>query len=67
MTSRDAYMLVYMRRGTSPEGPVMVQQPPQRALDVVLQMNESHANACATFAKRLIAGIPFIEYANEII
>ncbi len=31
-------MLVYMRRGAAPEGPVEIQQPPQRALDVVLQL-----------------------------
>ncbi|KAI9508309.1 cysteine proteinase [Russula earlei] len=51
-SSRDAYMLVYMRREAVPGGPVMVQRPPQRALDVVLQMNQSHADACATFATR---------------
>ncbi|KAH9993782.1 cysteine proteinase [Russula vinacea] len=52
MTSRDAYMLVYMRREAAPGGPVKIQQPPQRALDVVLQMNQRHANSCASFAKR---------------
>ncbi|KAH9981004.1 hypothetical protein BGW80DRAFT_1267806 [Lactifluus volemus] len=52
MASRDAYMLVYMRRGATPAGPVRIQEPPQRALDVVLEMNQSHADACATFAAR---------------
>ncbi|KAH9954829.1 hypothetical protein BJV74DRAFT_891746 [Russula compacta] len=52
MTSRDAYMLVYMRRGATPREPVKIQQPLQRALDVVLQMNQSHADACATFTTR---------------
>jgi hypothetical protein len=67
MTSRDAYMLVYMRRGAAPGEPVRIQQPPQRAFDVVLQMNERHANACDTFAKRSIAGIPLIEDANRLV
>jgi hypothetical protein len=67
MTSRDAYMLVYMRRGAAPGGPVEVQQPPQRALDVVFQMNERHAIACDTFAKRSIAGVPLIEDANRLV
>ena len=67
MSSRDAYMLVYMRRGAAPGGPVEVQQPPQRALDVVLQMNQKHADACATFAKRSIAGVPHIGDANEMV
>ncbi|KAI0293067.1 hypothetical protein BC826DRAFT_1016774 [Russula brevipes] len=52
MASRDAYMLVYMRRGAAPKGSVKIQQPPQRPLDVVLQMNQSHADACAAFATR---------------
>ncbi|KAF8503303.1 cysteine proteinase [Russula emetica] len=52
MSSRDAYMLVYMRRGAAPGGSMKIQQPPQRALDVVFQMNERHAIACDTFAKR---------------
>jgi hypothetical protein len=52
MASRDAYMLVYMLRGATPGGPPKIQQPPQRALDVVLQMNQNHANACATFSAR---------------
>lgn len=55
MTSRDAYMLVYMRRGAAPGEAANIHQPPQRALDVVLQMNQSHANACATFAARSVA------------
>ncbi len=59
-------MLVYMRRGAAPEGPVEIQQPPQRALDVVLQMNERHANACDTFAKRSITVVPLIEDANGL-
>ena len=67
MASRDAYMLVYMRRGAAPGGPLKIQQPPQRALDVVLQMNERHAIACDTFAKRSIAGIPLIEGANRLV
>ena len=66
MSSRDAYMLVYMRRGVAPGGPVEVQQPPQRALDVVLQMNQRHADACATFAKRSIFGVPLIGDANRM-
>lgn len=45
-------MLVYMRRGATPREPVKIQQPSQRALDVVLQMNQSHADACATFTTR---------------
>ena len=65
MTSRDAYMLVYMRREAAPGGPVKIQQPPQRALDVVLQMNQRHANSCASFAKRSIAGAPLFGYANR--
>jgi hypothetical protein len=52
MASRDAYMLVYMRRGATPGGPPKIQPPPQRAFDVVLHMNQSHADACATFATR---------------
>ena len=67
MTSRDAYMLVYMRRGAAPGEPVNIQQPPQRALDVVLQMNERHANACDTFAKRSIARVLLVEDANRLI
>lgn len=57
MASRDAYMLVYMRRGATPAGPVRIQEPPQRALDVVLEMNRSHADACATFAARSTAKV----------
>jgi hypothetical protein len=67
MTSRDAYMLVYMRRGAVPGEPMKIQQPPQRALDVVLQMNERHAIACDTFAKRSIAGVPLIADANRLV
>lgn len=52
MASRDAYMLVYMRRGNTPGGPPNIQPPPERALDVVLRMNQNHADACATFATR---------------
>ncbi|KAI0306325.1 hypothetical protein B0F90DRAFT_1688970 [Multifurca ochricompacta] len=52
MASRDAYMLVYMRRGDARGGPGQIQKPPQRALDVVLQMNQSHAEACATYTAR---------------
>jgi hypothetical protein len=59
-------MLVYMRRGAAPGGPVDIQQPPQRALDVVLQMNQRHASACATFAKRSIGGAPLIGVANRM-
>jgi hypothetical protein len=66
MASRDAYMLVYMRRGAAPGGPVNIQQPPQRALDVVLQMNQRHANACATFAKRSITKVPRIGDADRM-
>jgi hypothetical protein len=65
MASRDAYMLVYMRRGTAPAGQVKIQEPPQRALDVVLQMNRSHADACATFAARLTAKVLFGGYADR--
>lgn len=60
-------MLVYMRRGAAPGEPVNIQQPPQRALDVVLQMNERHAIACDMFAKRSMAGIPLIEDANRLV
>ena len=59
-------MLVYMRRETAPGGPVKVQQPPKRALDVVLQMNQRHANACVTFAERSVAGVPLIGDANSM-
>jgi hypothetical protein len=52
MASRDAYMLVYMRREASSEEPGTIQRPPQRALDVVHKMNQSHADACATFSSR---------------
>ncbi|KAH9173623.1 cysteine proteinase [Lactarius sanguifluus] len=52
MASRDAYMLVYMRREAHPVDPGRVQRPPQRALDVVLKMNQSHADACAAFSSR---------------
>jgi len=51
MASRDAYMLVYMRRGATPGQP-KVQKPPQRALDVVLRMNQNHADACADYDTR---------------
>jgi hypothetical protein len=57
-------MLVYMRRGTA--GPVKIQEPPQRALDVVLQMNQSHADACATFAARSTAKVLFVGDADKI-
>jgi hypothetical protein len=60
-------MLVYMRRGAAPGEPVKIQQPPQRALDVVLQMNERHAISCDTFTKRSIAETPFIEDANRLV
>ena len=60
-------MLVYMRRGTASGEPVKIQQPPQRAFDVVLQMNEKHANACETFAKRSITGISLIENTNRLV
>jgi len=60
-------MLVYMRRGAAPGGLAKTQQPPQRALDVVLQMNERHANACDTFTKRSVAGVPLIEDANRLV
>ncbi len=60
-------MLVYMRRAATAGGPVNIQQPPQRALDVVRQMNERHAIACDTFAKRSIAGVPLIEDANRLV
>jgi hypothetical protein len=60
MASRDAYMLVYMRRGNTPGGPPKIQPPPQRALDVVLRMNQNHADACATFATRSIPGVPLV-------
>lgn len=52
MASRDAYMLVYIRREASSEDPERIQQPPQRALDVVHKMNQNHADACATFSSR---------------
>jgi hypothetical protein len=57
-------MLVYMRRGAAPKGSVKIQQPPQRPLDVVLQMNQSHADACAAFATRSIAEVALIGGAN---
>lgn len=60
-------MLVYMRRGAAPGEPVKIQEPPQRALDVVLQMNERHAVACDAFAKRSIAEISPIEDANRLV
>lgn len=60
-------MLVYMRRGAAPGVPMEIQQPPQRALDVVLQMNERHAIACDTFAKRSIGGVSHIEDANRLV
>jgi hypothetical protein len=59
-------MLVYMRRGAAPGGIVEAQQPPQRALDVVLQMNQRHADACATFARRSILGVQVIGDANRM-
>jgi len=52
MASRDAYMLVYMRRGATLGGQPKVQKPPRRALDVVLQMNQNHADACANYDTR---------------
>ncbi|KAI0273307.1 cysteine proteinase [Gloeopeniophorella convolvens] len=52
MSSKDAYMLVYTRRGAGSEGPTDIQKPPQRALDVVHQINEDHANACTAFSAR---------------
>ena len=52
MASRDAYMLVYMRREASSEDPESIQRPPQRALEVVHKMNQSHADACAAFSSR---------------
>jgi hypothetical protein len=45
-------MLVYMRREASSEEPGTIQRPPQRALDVVHKMNQSHADTCATFSSR---------------
>ncbi|KAH9998092.1 cysteine proteinase [Russula compacta] len=67
MTSRDAYMLVYMRRGATPREPVKIQQPLQRALDVVLQMNQSHADACATFTtRREELGTEFLDFRSKI-
>jgi hypothetical protein len=58
-------MLVYMRREAAPAGPVRVQEPPQRALDVVLQMNQSHTDACATFAARSKANVLFVGDADR--
>lgn len=52
-------MLVYMRREAHPEDPGRIQRPPQRALDVVLKMNQSHADACATFSSRSGTTVPF--------
>ncbi|KAF8257436.1 hypothetical protein EI94DRAFT_1758186 [Lactarius quietus] len=52
MASRDAYMLVYMRREASSGDPGRIQQPPQRAFDVVHKMNESHSDACVAFSLR---------------
>lgn len=52
MASRDAYMLVYMRRGATPGERPKVQNPPQRALDVVLRKNQDHADACGDYNTR---------------
>lgn len=52
MASRDAYMLVYMRRGVTPGERPKVQKPPQRALDVVLRKNRDHADACGDYKTR---------------
>ena len=52
MASRDAYMLVYMRREATPGERLKVQNPPQRALDVVLRKNQDHANACSDYNTR---------------
>lgn len=45
-------MLVYMRREASSEDPESIHRPPQRALEVVHKMNQSHADACAAFSSR---------------
>jgi hypothetical protein len=60
MASRDAYMLVYMRREASSGDPVKIQRPPQRALDVVHKKNQSHADACDTFSSRSGITVPFL-------
>ena len=52
-------MLVYMRREASSGDPGEIQRPPQRALDVVHKMNQTHADACATFSSRSGTPVPF--------
>ena len=57
MVSRDAYMLIYVRK----EGPELNSVvdadglcPPQRALEFVNSMNEEHAHRCKEYEDRLI-------------
>jgi len=58
-------MLVYMRRSAHPWDLGTIPRPPQRALDVVLKMNQSHADACATYSSRSVKKSRFEETLTE--
>lgn len=48
-----------MRREAHAADPGRIQRPPQRALDAVLKMNQSHADACDDFSLRSGTTVPF--------
>ncbi|KAI0044824.1 cysteine proteinase [Auriscalpium vulgare] len=48
LSSKDAYMLVYTRRGSTHKGAKAI-TPPQRAHEAVSQLNAAHEDACNTF------------------
>ncbi|TFY82365.1 hypothetical protein EWM64_g1642 [Hericium alpestre] len=57
MTSKDAYMLIYARRGaTSEELLRNVPKPPPRAVDAVGKLNQEHEERCSLFKESTPAG-----------
>ncbi|KAI0064483.1 cysteine proteinase [Artomyces pyxidatus] len=56
MSSKDAYMLVYTRRGSLPQASEEhLSKPPARALDAIRKLNVAHEEACNAHCKRLRA------------
>ncbi|TFY67092.1 hypothetical protein EVG20_g4062 [Dentipellis fragilis] len=53
MMSKDAYMLVYARRGSRQEHQLQAPpKPPPRALEAVQKLNREHEEACASYQEK---------------
>lgn len=54
VSSKEAYMLIYVRRGDGNDPSVCSSAPPARALKVVDSLNEEHDRKCDEYQQRLV-------------